>query len=535
MENISKILGFQSGHDVSYCILENGIPTIHEELERFTREKHALGDGLKMFYENFKGNKSDFKYFSFGNLGGRSGKWESECKNSFYDKLMTNTIERNKGKFFEFSHHMCHVSNAFFSSNFDSSTIITLDGGGIEIEDGVTACTIYKGQKNKIEKLKVFPFNEINIGVAWDLITKAFGLSVGYPYGSQAGTVMAMAGLSDCNIYEEPIREIIENGCFSNEKTIKCMKKIFEKDHSLEQNKFDIAHSLQLATESVVKDIICKAMKLFPSENLCIAGGCALNSVMIGKIKDWFPNIKNIYIPPIPTDAGLAIGSAQYLWHQIFQNPRIKWVDNFSPYLGRNYKKSEIRNCIKKFDNIVNTKDVSEDDVISLLEKQNIVSIFGKGSESGRRALGNRSILADPRSDKMKNIINKKVKHRQWYRPFAPSIIREEVKNWFTRDEDSPYMSMVLKWKKQKTSQIPAVNHFDNSARLQTVTENDNSWYYSFLKKWEKKTNVPILLNTSFNDSEPIVETPEHAINCFLKTEIDYLYFTETNTLVRKN
>ena len=346
---------------------------------------------------------------------------------------------------------------------------------------------------------------------------------------------MAMAGLSDCYIYEEPIREIIENGCSSNEKTIKCMKKIFEKDHNFEQNKFDIAHSLQLATESVVKDIICKAMKLFPSENLCIAGGCTLNSVMIGKIKDWFPNIKNIYIPPIPTDAGLAIGSAQYLWHQIFQNPRIKWVDNFSPYLGRNYKKSEIRNCIKKFDNVVNTKDVSDDIVISLLEKQNIVSIFGKGSESGRRALGNRSILADPRSNRMKNIINKKVKHRQWYRPFAPSIIREEVKNWFTRDEDSPYMSMVLKWKKQKTSQIPAVTHFDNSARLQTVTQNDNSWYYSFLKKWEKKTNVPILLNTSFNDSEPIVETPEHAINCFLKTEIDFLYFTETNTLVRKN
>ena len=114
-------------------------------------------------------------------------------------------------------------------------------------------------------------------------------------------------------------------------------------------------------------------MKLFPSENFCIAGGCALNSVMIGKIKDWFPNIKNIYIPPIPTDAGLAIGSAQYLWHQIFQNPRIKWVDNFSPYLGRNYKKSEIRNCIKEFDNIVNTKDVSEDVVISLLEKKNII------------------------------------------------------------------------------------------------------------------------------------------------------------------
>jgi carbamoyltransferase len=134
----------------------------------------------------------------------------------------------------------------------------------------------------------------------------------------------------------------------------------------------------------------------------------------------------------------------------------------------------------------------------------------------------------------MKAIINEKVKHRQWFRPFAPSILREEVKNWFTKDRPSPYMSFVLQFKESVKEKVPAVVHVDGSARLQTVTEDDNKWYYNFIKEWHKKTDVPILLNTSFNDREPICETPEHAINCFLKTEIDYLYFYDKNILVER-
>ena len=134
----------------------------------------------------------------------------------------------------------------------------------------------------------------------------------------------------------------------------------------------------------------------------------------------------------------------------------------------------------------------------------------------------------------MKDIINQKVKHRQWYRPFAPSILREEVKNWFVEDQDSPYMSFVLKFKEEVKNRVPAVLHFDGTARLQTVTENDNKWYYNFIKKWHAVSGVPIILNTSFNDREPICETAEHALNCFLKTDIDYLYFYDESLLVRK-
>ena len=159
---------------------------------------------------------------------------------------------------------------------------------------------------------------------------------------------------------------------------------------------------------------------------------------------------------------------------------------------------------------------------------------FGEGSESGRRALGNRSIICDPRSQKMKDMINEKVKHRQWFRPFAPSILREHVKDWFTKDVDSPYMTTVLDWKEEVKDKVPAVVHLNGTARLQTVTENDNKWYYNFIKKFYDRTGVPVLLNTSFNDREPIVETPEHAINCFMGTNIDYLYFRDFGILVCK-
>lgn len=172
--------------------------------------------------------------------------------------------------------------------------------------------------------------------------------------------------------------------------------------------------------------------------------------------------------------------------------------------------------------------------VIDLLLQQKIVSVYGGKSESGRRALGNRSILADPRHAEMKAILNEKVKHREPFRPFAPSVLREEVASWFEKDIDSPYMSFAIKVRKDKRDQVPAIVHFDGTARLQTVTARTNPWYHGFLCKWHDASGVPILLNTSFNDREPIVETPDHAISCFERTNIDYLYFFEYGIVVSK-
>ncbi len=544
----NKVMGFQSGHDVSYCILENGKPLIHEELERFTRIKEPIGDGLKFYFDSNKNKKEQISNFAFGNFGGRSGistnflakKWETECNDSKSDKLMQKIIKKKSGQFQEFSHHLAHAANAFFSSNFKESLILTIDGGGCQSDGSITCTTVYKGKEKNINELKVYNFSDFNLGIGWNFVTKHFGLSIGSPKGNQAGTVMAMSSMSNSEKYVDQIIEIMtsdiipQNNRFLYSGQSQLSEKLFGKEELTEQKMFDISSSLQKGTEILFKNLISEYLKSSPSEYLCVSGGCALNSVLIGKIKTWFPQIKEVYVPPVPYDAGLAIGSAQFLWHQIMGKERVVWKDNFTPYLGRIYSENEIKKSLKKFEGFLKFEKVDDSRVLELIKNQNIVSVFGGGSESGRRALGNRSILADPRDSKMKKLINDEVKHRQWFRPFAPSILREKVHEWFEDDASSPYMTHVLKWRSNKRKLVPAVVHYDNTARLQTVTIKDNKWYYNFLRDWEKISGVPILLNTSFNDSEPIVETPDHAIKCFLKTKINYLYFFDYNILISK-
>ena len=246
-----------------------------------------------------------------------------------------------------------------------------------------------------------------------------------------------------------------------------------------------------------------------------------------------FPQIENIYVTATPHDGGLAIGAAQYVWYQTLENPREFTGKNLTPYLGRKYTKQQVLDCVNGSDEII-YRDCDDDEIVELLYDQKIISVFHGGSESGRRALGNRSILADPRSKDMKDKVNLKVKHRQWFRPFAPSVLREYVQDWFEDDVESPYMSFVSKIKEDCCGKISAIAHFDRTARLQTVAKEDNQWYYKLLTNWHKKSGVPILLNTSFNDKEPICETPTHALNCFLGTEIDFLYFADYGILVSK-
>jgi carbamoyltransferase len=551
-----KIVGFQSGHDVSYCILEDGVPVIHEEYERFLREKEPLGDGLEWAFKNITDDElKDIKYFTEGNPFIRKGKYGPLCSKEEPYQRMKNHVDKVDGGHYIVSHHQSHAANTFFSSNYDEALIITIDGGGNEKYDwedvdseysrGIgTAFTIWKGNGNKIKPIKIYTDDEINLGVFYQSVTSAvFGLSVSHPHGFQGGTVMAMACMGDSSKYFDKFYKD-----FTEPKIIGVrgrMNSFFrEIVNKSEEGRFDVAAGAQRAFETIAKETITPYIEKYNPKNLCLSGGAVLNSVLVGKMYDWYPNVENIYVCPVPYDAGLAIGSAQYVYHQVFDNPRIIWKDNASPYLGRTYDEERIYSDLNdnKYDNIdgvgrkISFEIVDDDYVVDLLIKDdNVISVFGGGSESGRRALGNRSILADPRSPEMKDIINEKVKHRQWFRPFAPSITREDVKDWFEKDIDSPYMTTVIKFKDEMKDKVPAVVHVDGTARLQTVTKNDNEWYYNFIKKFQKKTGVPILLNTSFNDREPIVETPEHAINCFLRTNIDYLYFREYGVLVSKN
>jgi len=542
-----KIIGFQSGHDVSYCVLENGIPILHEEYERFLRKKEPIGDGLKFYFDinsfsNSHGIDDDVDYFVYGNHGTRPrGNYDNRWTTPEYTEKMNKILDKKNKKLYIIGHHQSHAAGAFYSSNFDEALIITIDGMGNEKGEGAsekwfddcdtisarditTAFTVWEGKDTKIKRLKVFPVNEITFGHLWDSTLKYFGMSNGYPYGSQAGTLMAMASIGDSTKWYDY--------CMSN---FSMGKPNFNGVSNDEKNICDVAAGLQKATEDKFKEYITPFIEKYNPKNLCFSGGVSLNSVMLGKIYDWFPNVENIHCDPIPYDGGLCLGSAYYLYHHILGNPRTKWDGSPSSSLGRRYDNNIIKKTLDNYSEKIVVEKCDDDKIVDLLDEQNIISVFGGGSESGRRALGNRSILADPRSPDMKNMINDKVKHRQWFRPFAPSIIREEVKNWFDKDIDSPYMSFVLKWKEEVKDKVPAVVHLDGTARLQTVTENYNKWYYNLIKKFGEKTGVPILLNTSFNDREPIVETPEHAIDCFLKTNIDYLYFYDIGLLTSKN
>tara|TARA_B100002019_G_scaffold150839_1_gene129914 strand:+ start:17060 stop:18643 length:1584 start_codon:yes stop_codon:yes gene_type:complete len=525
-----KIAGFCSGHDAAYGILEDGVPEIHNELERFNRIKDAEGDSMELLFNTYEKFPAEIDYYTHC-IG---SKREDKYRESF-EKCKTLGKE-----WIQPGHHQSHAANAFYSSEFKDALIVTIDGGGLDYstiqeKHWRTCFTVWNGKDNKIEEVEIWDPNVLHLGGIWSgCTTKIFGLSHRSP--SQQGTVMGMAALGDSNKYIEHFKYMhVPN---KGQKLPTAWKQLSELAKSDEQEMFHIAAALQQSTEDVLKSIFDRLMEEHKPKNLCLSGGVSLNCVFAGKLFDWYPGI-NVFCDPIPYDAGLALGAARYIYHDVLGNPRIyNSVQNATPYLGKTYSEEEITQAVedmlkeKKDNMVIETKD--DDFIIEEMMNEKIISVFGGGSESGRRALGNRSILADPRSMRNKDIVNEKVKHRQWFRPFAPSILREYVGEWFEHDIDSPYMSFCIKWKEDKVDKVPAVVHFDGSARLQTVKKEDNEWYHSFITKFYDKTGVPLVLNTSFNDREPIVETPEHALRTFWGTDIDYLYFREYGLVISK-
>jgi len=554
MTKNTLITGLWSGHDCAYCTLDtSGQPIIHAELERYNREKSPLGDVVSFMNERTPEYFLNTKYFG--------APYPVKKLENYKDSMekIESQISKAGGRLFYFPHHYCHAANAFYSSNFGEALVITLDGGGVENEAaGETCCTIWHGIGNQLSPLKTFTPAEINIGGVWSRITRyVFDLQNGWPRGGQEGTVMAMAALGDPKKYYDDFIKMLTvdklaagfkppgqpNGARlpGKDPVHPYLEKWAKIANASEQEKYNLAASLQLATEALIQTIIRHGIQAIGNRkiNVCLSGGVTLNSVAMGKIKPWFPHVNDIYIPPVPYDAGLAIGAAQIIYHGVLCRPRVVWNNNFPSYMGEVWSDSDVNEAIASLaeDNEkVKISSCDDDKAIQYLLDQKIIAIFNDKSESGRRALGNRSILADPRSIKMKEEINNKVKHRQWFRPFAPTILKECASDWFDNYLESPYMQFVLPFKEGKKDLVPAVVHFDGTARLQTIDEEHNPWYYGFIKKWEKVSGVPILLNTSFNDREPICENPSHAINCFLGTNIDCLYFPgQKKILVKEN
>jgi len=366
---MSKIVGFQTGHDVSYCILEDGIPVIHEELERFNREKSPAGDGIE-FFMNQNPDMTDIQYFVYGNPNGRGGRYSSwGVDNKDYESRMTDMVNKNDGKFYVIGHHQSHAANAFYTSDFSEALIVTIDGGGTEKRDendwlrdrhytgfgreGLsmqesfgTSFTAWQGNENKIKRLNIEGSDQsLCIGTAWNRATsKIFGLSTGHPNGDQAGTVMAMGTIGNPAKYVDMFRGRFTQGDNTN------YTRLAQLANSSEQEAFDIAAGLQKATEEVFRTVLTPIIESYNGSNLCLSGGASLNCVMTTKIYDWFPKIKNIFCDPVPYDGGLSIGSARFVWHNILDNKRIhNSPKNASSYLGRVYTEKDILTAIESY------------------------------------------------------------------------------------------------------------------------------------------------------------------------------------------
>jgi len=584
---VSSILGISAFfHDSAACILKDGEIIAAAQEERFTRKKHdpnyphnAIEFVLK--YANLKLSEVDkivffekpflkFErlletYVAFAPKGFVSFAkampiWIKEKlfqKNLLFNKLKQHDQNYKSDQNIFFSdHHLSHAASAFFPSPFDEAVVLTADGVG---EWATT--TVAVGKNNKLEIKK-----EIHFPHSLGLLYSAFTYYTGFKVNSGEYKLMGLAPYGN-PIYEEKVKQLLdlkEDGTFRlNQKyfnyatgltmTNKNFDKLFgqkprnPKNEKITQFHMDIASSIQKVTEEIMINLVKSIRKEYGINNLCLAGGVALNCVANGKIlKEKI--FDNIWIQPAAGDAGGSLGAALALWHIDLGNKRsVNPNDDMKgSYLGPEYNQDEIENDLKIAGANFETLNYDEliDKTAQLLSNEKAIGWFQGRMEFGPRALGSRSILGDPRSDKMQKNLNLKVKYRESFRPFAPSILREDLSTWFDMNVDSSYMLLVANINSDKKiemtneqknlfgidklnikrSKIPAVTHVDYSARVQTVTKNINNRYYDLISKFKEKTGCPVIVNTSFNvRGEPIVNTPTDAFNCFMGTELDYL------------
>ena len=594
---MNKILGISAFyHDSAACILVDGKIIAAAQEERFTRKKHdprypfnAIEFVLK--YANIKLSEVDqivffekpflkFErlletYVAFAPKGFISFAkamplWIKEKlfqKNLLFNKLKEHDKNYKSDQNIFFSdHHLSHAASAFFPSPFEEAVVLTADGVG---EWATT--TVAVGKNNNLEIKK-----EIHFPHSLGLLYSAFTYYTGFKVNSGEYKLMGLAPYGN-PIYVNKVKKLID---LKDDGSFRLDQKYFnyatgltmtnEKFNDLFGNKprnpqkeqitqfhMDIAASIQIVTEEIMINLAKSIREEYGIKNLCLAGGVALNCVANGKIlKEKI--FDNIWIQPAAGDAGGSLGAALALWHIDQGNKRLVNLndDMKGSLLGTEFNQDEIEKELKTIGANFETLNYEEliDKTAELLSNEKGIGWFQGRMEFGPRALGGRSILGDPRSDKMQKNLNLKVKYRESFRPFAPSVLREDLSEWFEMNVDSPYMLLVanINSKKKiemtneqknlfgieklnvKRSEIPAITHVDYSARIQTVTKNINNRYYDLILKFKEKTGCPVIVNTSFNvRGEPIVNTPTNAFNCFMGTELDYLVIG--NCILDKN
>ncbi len=600
---MTSILGISAFyHDSAACLLKDGEIIAAAQEERFSRKKHDPGypfhaiefvlkyskmklseiDQIVFFEKPFlKFERLLETYVAFAPRGFVSFSkamplWIKEKlfqKNLLFNNLKKHDQNYNSDTNIFFSdHHLSHAASAFFPSPFEEAVVLTADGVG---EWATT--TVAVGKKNNLEIKK-----EIHFPHSLGLLYSAFTYYIGFKVNSGEYKLMGLAPYGN-PIYENKVKELID---IKDDGTFRLDQKYFnyatgltmtnEKFHNLFGQKprdpnnekitqfhMDIASSIQKVTEEIMIKLTKAIRKEYNIRNLCLAGGVALNCVANGKIlKEKI--FENIWIQPAAGDAGGSLGAALALWHIEQKKERIVNLnDNMKgSYLGTEFDQEEIERELNSaganFEILEYEKLINK--TAEFLSNEKAIGWFQGRMEFGPRALGARSILGDPRSDKMQKNLNLKVKYRESFRPFAPSVLKEDVSKWFDINVDSPYMLLVsniisdkkIKMTEEqkklfgieklniKRSEVPAITHVDYSARIQTVSKDTNVKFYDLISKFKEKTGCPIIVNTSFNvRGEPIVNTPTEAFNCFMGTELDYLVIgnciLDKNKQVKKN
>jgi carbamoyltransferase len=556
------ILGLNINHaDSSACIIKDNKLVFAIEEEKLNRQKHWAGLPILAIKEclinsNLKADEVTDISVNTNPLSNISQKSIYFIKNYILGSKKKEIFSRLKKKLkikndlckeFGFTkkikvnyidHHLSHIASCYYPSNFENAICISIDGFGdfasVVIAEG-------KGSEIHIREKIFFPDS---LGIFYEMMTQLLGFN---NYGDE----YKLMGLSS---YGQPTyKEIILNKLFNKSKILKLNTEYFShidrdfaykfngipkqdqiykneifniiKKEDIEFHKENLAASVQAVYEEVFFKIIKRAKELIKSDNLCLSGGCALNSVANGKLNE-IHGIKKMFIPYAPGDAGGAIGSAIMTSYK-YQK---KKVDNLQcPFIGPSFLDNSVEKFISTIDKTnIDTTKLTENDLLEFTAKEiansKIIGWFQGRMEFGQRALGNRSILADPRNKNIRDIINKKIKRRENFRPFAPSIAEDYKNEWFEfNTSNNHYMESVVKIKEDKKYLVPSVVHIDGSCRVQIVSHETNLLFYKLIKKFYDLTKVPILLNTSFNENEPIVCNIQDAFNCFIRTDMDLL------------
>ena len=439
-------------------------------------------------------------------------------------------------------HHIAHIASAYYCSPWEKAAGFSYDGSGDFVSTMMARC-----EGNEIEVIDRV-FLPHSLGSVYTMICEFIGYT---KYGDE-GKVMGLAPYGKETYCDEISKIVSPNGggfeldlkyfkpLGSNQGmqvlpdgTVKLarhfsdrMEKLFGKPsvpHSeITQRDMDLAFAVQHRFEEIFFHLLNRLHGRVPSENLAMAGGCALNSVANGKLFERTP-FRGTYIQPAAGDEGLAIGAALHTYHSVLKQPRRHRLDH--SYLGPEFSESRIQSALQNAGLEARKMQRSAllDEVAEQIAAGNVIGWFQGRMEWGPRALGNRSIVAHPGLPNMKDVLNARIKHREWFRPFAPSILADYQHEYFEHDHPSPFMLHVYKIRAEKRKALCAVNHVDDTGRLQTVTREENPTYYDLISAFHRKTGIPVVLNTSFNENEPIVCTPEEAIDCFKRTRMDVL------------